>query len=135
MVYDLEKNDLDWVIPRAKEINLSGKFRNPEKILTINIDKKFSPVKSKLNNILENFLPFKWDSSENANLIIKENTSLGEEQYSLEILEEKLALSVVIVEAKLALVPVKAPLTNERTLAFCKCDTGKAPVTSVDKST
>jgi len=93
MVYDLEKNDLDWVIPRPKEINLSGKFRNPEKILAINIDKNFTSVKSKLNNVLENFLPFKWDSSENANLIIKENTSLGEEQYSLEILEEKIIIS------------------------------------------
>ena len=37
MVYDLEKNDLDWVTPRPKEINLSGKFRDPNKLSLIHI--------------------------------------------------------------------------------------------------
>ena len=93
MVYDLEKNDLDWVTPRPKEINLSGKFRDPNKILTINMDENFSSLKSRLNNVLENFLSYRWDSSKSANLIIKENSSLGKEEYSLEILEEKIIIS------------------------------------------
>ena len=85
-LYQLNKKDIEWVLPTPDKIKMSGKFRKKDTEWNLDLDKEFSMQKNDINTLLDSFfsLPVA-DTKNEANFFIKHDKGLSNESYKLSI--------------------------------------------------